>query len=213
MSITTAIVSTIELVRQLLDPSLHGRLTALVAAFRRPEHSYENISLRFALTIEDSKGRRATLLREQEVRFLTSEAGVVRDLVWGEGEREVGYRASGARTVARRKEGMTNVVWLGLPAKPVAGEKAVVRSTRRIVDGLRADEEYLEVRVERPTERLNMRVVFPRERPPKVISLAGEGPRKRLQLRPRFMPDGRAVVSWRTNEVKSRETHRIRWTW
>ena len=190
-------------------------LLSYIHAFRRPKYSYENLLLDYKLAIEDERGHLARLSREQRVQFLTSEAGVVRDLVWGDGNQTVGYRASGAKPVERRREGMTQVVWLGLPERPVAGQEATVRSSRTVVDALTKRDEFLEVRVERPTRRLRLSVVFPSARPPTSAMVdaipADSIPRRPLTLR--LQRDRRAIVTWNSREVRPFTTYRIRWTW
>lgn len=213
MTILNFIAALTKLLEQ-LDPAVLKRLPELVRAFRRPVFSYENLSLSYELDIHDSQGARARLVRKQQVRFLTSEAGVIRDLVWGDGEPNVGYRVAGAKQVHRVREGIAQVVWLGLPSRPAAGERATVRSSRTIVNGLRDAEEYLEVRVERPTKRLRLRAVFPADRRPKNAWLDGVPSRALAthQLRPRLDTAGRTVVEWNGSDVKP-EAYRLRWTW
>ncbi len=202
-----------KLLDALLDRRLHRSLERLISGVRWPRFSYENLSLSYVLDIADAGGRRARLTREQQVRFLTAEAGVVRDLVWGDGVQSTGYRAKGAQPVARRQEGATQVIWLGLPNQPRAGETALVRSWRTIVDGLCGDEEFLEVRIERPTKRLCLRVLFPAGRPPKsavVETLSNRSPRQPVVPR---VAGGRVRLSWAGADLKPFETYRLRWTW
>jgi hypothetical protein len=91
---------------------LVGQGRALVAATARVfrgrtlSTSYESLRLDFVLDIQDAGGRRAILERYQQVRFLTAESGVVRDLVWGEGNPLLRYTASGARRLAVQLDGV-----------------------------------------------------------------------------------------------------------
>lgn len=208
------LITLLTTIGRVLDPKLLRRIPPVIRSFRHPVFSYENLSLSYALDIQDIRGERARLEREQQVRFLTSETGVVRDLVWGDGEPNVRYRASGARAVNRQQEGLVQVVWLGLPSRPVAGERAIVRSSRTIVGGLKGKNEYLEVRVERPTVRLKLSVMFPWGRRPSSawldgipnLGLAGQ------RLDPKLCKDGRVTVEWRAKDVRP-ETYRLRWSW
>lgn len=106
-----------------------------------------------------------------------------------------------------------HVVWLGLPARPSPGQTAVVRSSRTILDGLCEAEEFLEVRVERPTKKLRLRIIFPKERPPTNAFMQRSDSVAGRELIPRLLSNGRAVVTWNGETVKPLETYRIRWTW
>lgn len=162
-----------------------GMLRRLLAAPRNLE-SYETLALAYRLHIQDRNGRGAWLERDQRIRFRAGEAGVVRDLVWGEGEPLASYQAGAAEPVRLRREGSKQVVWLALPNRPAPGETATVRSRRRVVDALTNDEEYLEVEVERPTRRIALSVTFPRSRPPMtayVLASPGVIPKRQLIVR------------------------------
>jgi hypothetical protein len=189
------------------------RFAAQVAA-RRTRHSYETLSLDITLDLADRKGRTAHLRREQEVRFLAEEAGVVRDLVWGDGDVLAGYRASGAEMVDVRREGMKQVVWLGLPDRPARGERATVRSTRTIRNGFCGRDEFLETEVERPTERLRVTVTFPESRPPREASVVASPPIVPVRrLRVRYDLGPRPYVQWKANNPRPLTRYRLRWTW
>lgn len=180
----------------------------------RSHASYETLSLDIALDLMDAKGRIAALTRKQEVRFLAEEAGVVRDLVWGDGDVLARYRAYGAKMVDVRREGLKQIVWLGLPTRPARGERAVVRSTRVIHHGFRDREEYLETEVERPTKRLGVTVSFPKSRPPREASIVVSPPvtpARRLGVRYDLGP--RPCLHWKVANPRLLARYRLRWSW
>jgi hypothetical protein len=176
--------------------------------------SYETLSLGITLEIMDARGRRAHLKREQEVRFLAEEAGVVRDLVWGDGDRLGRYRADGADMVDVRQEGLKQVVWLGLPNRPAKGERAMVRSTRTILNGFRRPSEYYEVEVERPTKLLGLTVSFPAARPPKEGYIVASPPVFATKpIRVRYDLGPRPYIQWKTANPRPFTKFRLNWTW
>jgi hypothetical protein len=180
----------------------------------RSHASYETLSLDITLDLMDAKGRIAELTREQEVRFLAEEAGVVRDLVWGDGDVLARYRAYGAKMVDVRREGLKQIIWLGVPVRPARGERAMVRSTRVIQQGFRNREEYLEAEVERPTKRLKVTVNFPKSRPPREASVVVSPPitpAKRLRVRYDLGP--RPSIHWETANPRPLTRYCIRWIW
>ena len=181
---------------------------------RGPAVSYANPRLDLVLAIGDARGARAVLTRRQRVEFLVEESGVVRDLVGGEGEVLAGYRTDGARRLLVRPEGSTIAVLLGLGRPPAKGECATISSRRVIRGGLVRRAEYLEARVERPTGRLTLKVIFPRSRPPRAAVLVTVPTREPSRPIPvRTDRAGRPVVSWSiTNPVRDR-VYSLRWSW
>ncbi len=197
-----------------LTPVMLFGLQLIARLAGRTAVSYETLSLGITLDIRDAEGKVAHLRREQEVRFLAEEAGVVRDLVWGDGDLLSRYRADGADMVDVRREGLKQVVWLGLPNRPAKGERATVRSTRAILNGFRKRHEYYEVEVERPTKLLGLTITFPESRPPKQGSVVATPPIfPTKQLRVRYDLGPRPCLQWRTKNPRSFTSFRLNWTW
>ncbi len=179
-----------------------------------PPCSYDNISLALLLTIQDRRGQKAELRRRQVVEFTSMEAGVLRDLVWGDGNTLSSYKTIGARLVGKRREGSKDALLLMLPERTAAGQRTVVRSSRIVLGALTRRTEYFEVQVERHTRRLALRVSFPKERPPLrawVVSTPYQSPLS--PLRTRHGPDGKTSLCWSLKSPKLFHTYRLSWTW
>jgi hypothetical protein len=179
----------------------------------RPPVSYETISLDIVLDIEDAGGRRAIYERRQRVRFLAVDSGVVRDLVWGEGDPLARYTATGARRLAVQPDGSRKVVLLGLARRPQRGERVSIRSRRVIINGLTQRQEYCEVLVERPTCRLSMRVLFPRSRPPRDAVLLPSTGGMAYRVPVRYGADGRPVLCCSVKKPVPERIYSLRWSW
>jgi hypothetical protein len=207
----------VALVSGLTNLAVHARRLLRTAAKLRsgqtPPTSYENVSLDIVLDIRDPKGQRAVLERRQRVRFLTSDSGAVRDLVWGEGNTLVHYTAVGARRLGVRPEGSKRAVLLALGRRPQRGEQASVRSRRVIAGGLTQPAEYWEAMVERPTQRLSLQVLFPPERPPREAHLVASAGQPTHRIRVRYRSDGRPCLSWRLRQPVPDCTYSLCWTW
>ena len=175
--------------------------------------SYENVSVDLLLDIRDPAGSTAVLERKQRVRFLASEAGTIRELIWGEGEPLAHYSTRGATRSAFRREGSKRVALLSLDHTPLRGETVPVVTRRVIRDGLLNRQEYLETLVERPTRRLAVKVLFPVMRPPRSASLATSPPGLRRSVPVRYRSDGRAFLSWRTSRPRPYSTYSLTWAW
>ncbi|MCC6269201.1 MAG: hypothetical protein IT300_16665 [Dehalococcoidia bacterium] len=216
LRLLTTLLSLIQRLLELDARTWKGIAAAVARLIGRgdPQSSYENVSLSIELELCDTKGKRATLRRTQRVRFLAAEAGVVRDVVWGEGKSLAGYTVEGAEQLSVRHEGSKKVVLLGLPTSPGKGEDVTLKTERTILDGFRPSEGYLETVVERATKRLRLQVLFPRQRPPKEVRLEASPPV--IAARPlavRLTKSGRGYATWGMEEPKRLVTYRIRWSW
>lgn len=196
-----------------LATTVHSTLTKLLP-FLRHAPSYENLSISLHLRIKDAAGQRAELERRQEVRFATAEAGVVRDLVWGDGDVLKGYVVSGATLLGVRREGSKSAMLLSLANPPARGERALIRTTRLIHGALSRHQEYLEAQLERPTRKLLLKVSFPKGRPPKRAWITSAPPQgASLPLALRLAADGKAFVEWRATKPTTWATYRLGWSW
>lgn len=175
--------------------------------------SYETERLSLCLRIHDVRGERAELERVQEIRFRATEAGVIRDVAWGEGELVGRYAASGGKLLSVRREGARRVLLVGLSHAASRGERATVRSRRVIVRGLSRSEEYLEAQVERPTNRLSVSVQFPHGRAPRQAQLVTSPPGPVEHIPIQYEPDGRALLSWETHRPLTWRFYRLTWIW
>lgn len=219
MNMIPLLTAALSIVQRLLE--LDARAWEAIAntvssLFGRGESgsSYENVSLSIELELCDTKGKRAVLRRKQRVRFLSEDAGVVRDVFWGEGRTLAGYTVEGAELLSVRHEGSKKVVLLGLPTSPGKGEAVTLNTERTILDGFRPIEGYLETVVERATKRLRLQVLFPRQRPPKEVRVEASPPM--IAARPlavRLARSGKTYATWAMEEPKRLVTYRIRWSW
>jgi hypothetical protein len=181
---------------------------------RAPRVVYETVSLTIALDIQDVQGKRAVLLRHQQVQFSVADVGVVRDLVWGDGNPLVRYSVRGGQRLAVQPEGSKRIVLIGLTPHPQRGARARVRSRRLVQDALTGDTEFLETMVERPTKRLALQVRFPRGRPPKEAYMVTSPPAGAVQRIPiQCAADGRASLTWRQSKPDAFRTYSLRWSW
>jgi len=196
-----------------------GQLKAAAAVVRQwlpascPQTDYENLRLDVVLDIADAHGRHAMLARRQLVRFLVADSGVVRDLIWGNGNQVARYSAHGANRLGLRPEGPLQVMLLGLPYRPVKGERVVLQSRRAIRGALQGSSEYCEMLVERPTRRLALKVLFPRSRPPTTASVVTSPDASVTRVPVRYGADGRPFLQWGCTAPKQHRTYSLRWAW
>ena len=113
-----------------------------------------------------------------------------------------------------QSEGPRRVLLLGLPHRPSKGDCAAVTSNRLIRDAFVDESPYAELLVERPTQRIGLKVLFPRSRPPLgdwVESLPPSLPVKRVSVR--CGADGRPFLTWSLRRPERFTTYSLRWSW
>ena len=118
------ISTAVSLVQALSELAVHvsktaPRIRALLGVFANPV-TYENLSFEFRLEIKDARGERAVLIKRQRVCFRLANAGLVRDLAWGDGQLMDEYEPRvRAHLVCRTKEGARRSYWrqIGHPPK------------------------------------------------------------------------------------------------
>ncbi len=176
--------------------------------------SYENLSLDYVFDIRDPKGKRAIINRRQRVKFRVDDGGVIRDLVWGEGNPLAGYSVVGAKCAGVRQEGSKRAVLLALPRKPGRGDEAVVATSRKVRNPVLGPTGYAESYVERPTGRLSLKVFFPKSRPPTeahLVASPSNAPSRPLKVH--YGPHGRPYLSWKKTRPDQHVTFSMRWAW
>ena len=195
-------------VRQAASHLVKGRKPAA------PLPPYETLWLDLVLDLQDPRGERAVLTRRQRVRFLSGDAGFLRDLLWGEGQPLARYTAQGARRIAVHLEGSKRAVLLEPEQRSAAGDRLTVSSRRTIRGGFRTPEEYFEAFLERPTGALRFTILFPPSRPPRGARLVlAVGERVLRAVPTRYGPGGRPLLRCRVRKPVTAVTYSLRWEW
>src|SRR3990172_296321 len=142
------LLSTLQLLAQAVEQMTKATRKLSSLGLFPPSVSYENLSLDYVFDIRDPKGKRAVIRRTQRVKFRADDAGVIRDLVWGEGDPLAGYSVVGATCAGVRQEGSRRAVLLALPRKPSRGDEALVATSRTVRDPVTGPTGYAESYVE-----------------------------------------------------------------
>ena len=175
--------------------------------------SYENLLLDLTLDLRDATGGRAYVQRRQRVLFKTNEAGVIRNLVWGEGTQVKKLASQGGRRVATAREGSREVLLLALARPGQLGKSSEITTDETLSNAFRESQEYFEASVERPTHSLRLRIVFPKARPPKDVYLDAGWLLGRKSVPVRIAHDGRARVTQTLVNPALDRVYGLRWSW
>lgn len=194
-------------------PALIGQLAASVRDLRSMV-SYENVRLEALVDILDNRGHRALVTRTQRVKFLTPDAGVIRELIWGDGETLASYSVEGARLLCIKREGSKQVALLAVDGQANKGAQATVTTRRLIRKALNSHDAYAEMLVERPTRRVALKVLFPLGRPPHKAYLTTLPPdAKQEKVNVRYGASGRPFLAWKKLEPDLYKNYSLRWQW
>jgi hypothetical protein len=219
MSITTkyihALIPTnvIETANRLLD--LLQRLHAFVEE-RRLQGIYEVLEQSRTVIIHDPKGRIASVDTTQRVRFRQNHIAALLDYVWGDGHILREYRCSPGVPVDRYKEGTRHVVLISLREHKNRGDELTFTTHRQVIGGFTRASECWESEVYHRTHRLEVRILFPRQRRCRRATVAVQSTGHTVALGPsdwRFLPDGRQELVWVCDQPKLNERYLLRWEW
>jgi len=177
---------------------------------------YEVLEYETTLELKDPKGMRATFKKRQRIRYLQDNVIAFQDQAWGDGEILVNYRCTPGTPVDQYRAGYKTFVLISRREVKNTGERDEYNIQWGIRGGFQRGTEQWETQVTHPTKRLEIRVVFPKSRPPTRLSLI-ERNRRRTQLLGQssqvVLPDGRRRVTWITSQPRLHETYILEWEW
>lgn len=138
------------------------------------------------------------------------------DFVWGDGDILAGYHCSPGAAVDRYQDGDRWNILISLRETKSRGDITDFHIERTIKDGFVKHEEWYQAEIRRPTHRLRMAVIFPKERQCQRAILQ-ERKRNRTQiLGPECfhqLADGRQLLEFETTRVRHLEMYTLRWVW
>ncbi|MBK8025743.1 MAG: hypothetical protein IPK19_31220 [Chloroflexi bacterium] len=177
---------------------------------------YEVEDYAVSLTLCDSRGREARLSKIQRVRFLQDNSIAFQDQAWGDGDFLLDYRCAPGKAVDFYQDGFRTRILISLREVKNRGDELVFLSERRIRNGFRGSEEYLQVQIDHVTRIMHLSVIFPKERPPLQVTLVEENAHRSRELPAsavRIRPDGQIEASWTQRNPRLFEGYMLRWTW
>jgi hypothetical protein len=203
----------IETVNRLLD--LLQRLHAFIEE-RRLQGIYDVLDQSRTITLHDPKGRVATVDTTQRVRFRQNHIATLLDHVWGDGRILQEYRCSPGVPVDRYKEGTRHVVLISLREHKNRGDELTFTTHRQVIGGFTRASECWETEVYHRTRRLEVRLLFPRQRRCRRATVTVQSTGQTVALGPscwRFLPNGKQELVWACDKPKLNERYLLSWDW
>lgn len=177
---------------------------------------YEVLEYEARLELKDIRGARVDYYKRQKVRFLQDHVITYQDMAWGDGDIFADYKCSPGVPVDRYREGHRHRVLISLRQTKNRGDTEEFHIHRVIRNGFTNSVEDFQTEIDHRTCRLDISVIFPRERPAKQATLIEQNASRTLALDAdhiRILPDGRQRVSWRTRNPRRYEAYIVRWEW
>lgn len=184
--------------------------------FHQPPGMYEVLEYHARLELHDTKGKRATYFKEQRVRFLQNSITTYQDQAWGDGNIFADYRCSPGIAVDRYQQGNVWRILISLRQTKHKGDIETFHIEREIEDGFMKPVEYFQARIDHPTQRLTMSIVFPLKHPPQRVTIVEQGTSRTTELNAssiQTLPAGQTFVTWSMEYPKVGEAYNLRWEW
>lgn len=201
----------------LLSASLLARLRAAggldkCLAPEGMEHSpYRVLSYHSVISFDSPAGQYALVRRTQRVRFLQHDVRAVLDHVWGDGVPIAHYdHNSGQLEDTFVDRGIRHLV-IGLLRRAQRGDVRTFQVEQLAIAGFAAADEWLETKIDHPTDVLSREVRFPIERPCRWAELHA-GP-VRMIIPVRRGRDGRTRIRFRVYRPVENLSYCLHWRW
>lgn len=178
--------------------------------------AYQVLNNRIQLEILDEKGKVASFQKRKSVRFLQNETFAFLDTVWGDGDICVEYQCSPGKAVDFYEEGYRQRVLIALHEMKQRGNTETFYIERKIYDGYREPDGYLQTDITYPTRHLEIVIIFPKQRYPSSMLLMEKNTKKTVHLpyaNFQHLPDGRRQVTWQKKYPKLHESYILSWHW
>ena len=206
-------ISFISLLQELLGLL---RQAAAFVAERRLQGIYDVLDQCRTVTLQDASGRVASVETMQRLRFRQNYVTAIADYAWGEGDIYANYRCTPGEPVDCYTEGSRHVMLISLREHQNAGDEISLHTERRIASGFMRNEEYWESEVYHRTQRMELRIIFPKERLCQRATVTVRSTGKTVALGPECyhtLPDGRQVLCWTQTKPRLNERYLLRWVW
>jgi hypothetical protein len=177
---------------------------------------YEILDYDATLEIHDSKGKSASLVRHETIRFLQDNVVAIHDHAWGDGELFAEYNCQPGIPVDFYEDGSKWNVLISLRETKNRGDVLDLWIERVIEGGLFGDKEWLETEIDHRMHNLELAIIFPAERRCQRATLTRRSTSETVALGKQhfsFLGDGRQKLTFETNRPKLHDRYTIKWDW
>lgn len=177
---------------------------------------YEVINYDAALEIKDKKGERAEVNKYESIRYLQDNIFAFQDQAWGDGKILVNYRSSIGKPVDIYRLGNKHLILISLRQIKNRGDVDEFRFSWNIRQGFLKNSGFWATEISHPTERITIRVVFPKTRPPQKAFIIEKNNQRSIPLGREYflaLPNGHSEITWSCNKPTLYEQYILNWEW
>lgn len=177
---------------------------------------YKVLDYEAALELRDKHGHKAFVSKYEKVQYLQDDVIAFQDQAWGDGKVLKNYCCKPGKSVDTYRSGFKNHVLVSLRGARKTGDIDDFHISWEIRNGFLRQIGYWATEVSHYTEKIKMRVIFPKERPPLSASLFEKNQQKTTILSNTLftkLPGGRQEVTWEKIKPKLFEQYILQWKW
>ena len=177
---------------------------------------YEVLNYESTLEILDKDGEEAIFTKKEEVKFLQNNVFAFQDQAWGDGRILLDYQCSPGIPVDFYRSGHKTYILISLRDVKQKSDIVTFYIQWKIRNGFLKDNGFWASDINHCTKRIKINIIFPRERPPRILSITESSHLKTRELsRESFikLPDKRWQVIWEKRNPKIYEHYILKWEW
>ena len=180
------------------------------------EGMYEVLEYESILELVDKEGKKALFKKREKVKYLQDNIIAYQDQAWGDGGILISYKCKPGKPVDQYTPGKKTFILISLQEVKQKGDIDEFNIQWEMRDTFTRSKEQWETEVRHITKNLRINLLFPKDRPPRKLSVE-EGIRQRTQVLDKKaitkLPNGRWLVSWGNSKPKLYERYILKWEW
>jgi hypothetical protein len=177
---------------------------------------HEVLDYQTKLTIQDAKGKSATLTKYEKVRLLQDNIIAYQDQAWGDGKILQNYRCSSGVPVDFYRTGYKTYVLISLRTLKNKGDLTEFNFQWNIKDCFLKPMGFWGTDICHSTDHVKIQVVFPKSRPPQKAEVAEKNRRRTRVLGVNCiqqLPNGKWSLTWEQSHPTLYEQFILKWNW
>ena len=177
---------------------------------------YEVLNYESTLEIIDSKGKEATFLKTEEIKFLQNNIIAFQDQAWGDGKILLDYQCSPGVPVDFYRLGHKTYILISLRDLKQEDDRTKFNIQWKLKNGFLKSDGFWVTDINHSTQKIKTQIIFPKDRPPIKILLVESNHKRSMEL-PREilaqLPDKRWQVTWEKQNPRLLEHYILKWEW
>jgi hypothetical protein len=177
---------------------------------------YEALDYESILDLKDRYGKNAVIKKCEKVRYLQNNIIAYQDQAWGDGKILENYRCTPGVPVDRYRLGYKTYILISLRAVKNKGDVDEFNIEWSIKEGFLLKTGFWATEINHRTRRITIKVIFPKSRPPRCISVVEQNSQRTHLLGEAAtvqLPDGRWLVTWEKYQPRLYEPYILKWEW